>query len=42
LAETLCLSEHTARHHLEHIYAKLDVHSRVAATLFAVEHGLVP
>jgi hypothetical protein len=32
---------HTVRHHLEHIYDKIDVSTRVAATLFAIEHGLL-
>jgi hypothetical protein len=34
----LYLIEHTSRHHLEHIYDKIGVRTRVAATLFAVEH----
>ncbi len=29
------------RHHLEHIYTKIGVGTRVAATLFAVEHDLL-
>jgi HD-GYP domain-containing protein (c-di-GMP phosphodiesterase class II)/DNA-binding CsgD family transcriptional regulator len=41
LARQLVLSEHTVRHHLEHIYNKLGVSTRVAATLFAVEHDLL-
>jgi HD-GYP domain-containing protein (c-di-GMP phosphodiesterase class II)/DNA-binding CsgD family transcriptional regulator len=41
LAELLTLSEHTVRHHLEHIYNKLRVSTRVGAVLFAVEHGLL-
>ncbi len=42
IAGRLVLSEHTVRHHLEHIYTKIDVSTRVAAVLFAVEHGLLP
>lgn len=42
MAERLSVSEHTIRHHLEHIYGKIDVHTRVAATLFAIEHDLLP
>jgi len=42
VAQQLVLSEHTVRHHLEHIYNKVGVSTRVAATLFAVEHGLLP
>ena len=41
IATALVLSEHTVRHHLEHIYDKIDVDTRVAAALFAVEHRLV-
>jgi len=41
VAEALFLSEHTVRHHLEHIYNKVGVSTRVAATLFAVEHDLL-
>jgi HD-GYP domain-containing protein (c-di-GMP phosphodiesterase class II) len=41
IAERLVLTENTARHHIEHIYDKLDVSTRAAATLFAVENGLV-
>jgi HD-GYP domain-containing protein (c-di-GMP phosphodiesterase class II)/DNA-binding CsgD family transcriptional regulator len=41
MAEQLYLSEHTVRHHLEHVYNKVGVSTRVAATLFAVEHELL-
>jgi HD-GYP domain-containing protein (c-di-GMP phosphodiesterase class II)/DNA-binding CsgD family transcriptional regulator len=41
LAQALFLSEHTVRHHLEHVYTKLGVSTRVGATLFAVEHQLL-
>jgi DNA-binding NarL/FixJ family response regulator len=41
LAEHLTLSEHTVRHHLEHIYNKVGVSTRVGAVLFAVEHDLL-
>jgi HD-GYP domain-containing protein (c-di-GMP phosphodiesterase class II)/DNA-binding CsgD family transcriptional regulator len=41
VADRLVLSEHTVRHHLEHIYDKVGVGTRVAATLFAVEHDLL-
>ena len=41
MAKQLVLSEHTVRHHLEHIYNKVGVSTRVGATLFAVEHGLL-
>jgi HD-GYP domain-containing protein (c-di-GMP phosphodiesterase class II) len=41
IAETLVISEKTAGHHVEHIYAKLRVSTRVGAALFAMRHGLV-
>jgi HD-GYP domain-containing protein (c-di-GMP phosphodiesterase class II) len=41
VARALIVSEHTVRHHLEHIYTKIGVGTRVAATLFAVEHDLL-
>jgi HD-GYP domain-containing protein (c-di-GMP phosphodiesterase class II) len=41
IADELVLSQHTVRHHLEHIYSKVGVGTRVAATLFAVEHDLI-
>jgi DNA-binding NarL/FixJ family response regulator len=31
----------TAANHVEHIYSKLGVTSRAAATLFATQHGLL-
>lgn len=39
IARELHVSPHTVRHHLEHVYEKIDVISRAGATLFAVEHG---
>ena len=41
IAKRLVLSEHTVRHHLEHIYNKAGVSTKVGATLFAVEHDLL-
>jgi HD-GYP domain-containing protein (c-di-GMP phosphodiesterase class II) len=41
MAKLLVVSEHTVRHHLEHIYSKVGVSTRVGATLFAVEHDLL-
>ena len=37
----LVITPKTARNHIEHIYAKIDASSRVAASLFATEHGLL-
>jgi HD-GYP domain-containing protein (c-di-GMP phosphodiesterase class II)/DNA-binding CsgD family transcriptional regulator len=41
IASRLVISRRTAEHHVQHIYAKIGVSSRAAATLFAVEHDLV-
>ena len=41
-AKALFVSEGTVRSHLEHIYTKIGVSNRSGATLFAVEHGLLP
>jgi HD-GYP domain-containing protein (c-di-GMP phosphodiesterase class II)/DNA-binding CsgD family transcriptional regulator len=41
IAAELVISPKTARNHIEHIYAKIDASSRVAASLFATEHGLL-
>jgi DNA-binding NarL/FixJ family response regulator len=35
------VSEGTIRSHLEHIYMKIGVSNRSAATLFAIEHDLL-
>jgi DNA-binding NarL/FixJ family response regulator len=40
-AAALVISPSTADHHVRHIYAKIGVSSRAAATLFAVEHDLL-
>ena len=42
IAAELVVSESTVRHHLEHIYTKIDVSSSAGAILFAVENGLLP
>jgi HD-GYP domain-containing protein (c-di-GMP phosphodiesterase class II) len=42
IARRLVISGSTAGKHVEHIYAKLDVSSRAAASLLAVQHGLLP
>ena len=41
MAKQLVVSEHTVRSHLEHIYSKVGVSTRVGAALFAVEHDLL-
>jgi HD-GYP domain-containing protein (c-di-GMP phosphodiesterase class II) len=42
MAEQLGVSPKTAGNHIEHIYMKIHARTRVAASLFAVEHGLLP
>jgi HD-GYP domain-containing protein (c-di-GMP phosphodiesterase class II) len=41
IAEALVVTEKTAGHHVEHIYAKTGVSTRVGAALFAMRHDLV-
>jgi HD-GYP domain-containing protein (c-di-GMP phosphodiesterase class II) len=41
VAHALGISIKTADHHIQNAYAKIGVSSRAAATLFAMEHGLV-
>ena len=42
IARQLVISPKTARNHIEHIYTKIGASSRVNASLFAMQHGLVP
>lgn len=42
IAARLVISPKTARNHIEHIYTKIGASSRVTASLFAVQHGLLP
>jgi HD-GYP domain-containing protein (c-di-GMP phosphodiesterase class II) len=41
IAAHLVITPKTVRNHIEHIYAKIDTSSRVGASLFATEHGLL-
>jgi HD-GYP domain-containing protein (c-di-GMP phosphodiesterase class II) len=41
IARELVLSRKTVEHHVEAVYAKLGVHSRSAATLLAMQQGLL-
>jgi HD-GYP domain-containing protein (c-di-GMP phosphodiesterase class II) len=41
IGAALQITENTVRHHLEHIYDKTATSTRVAATLFAIENGLL-
>jgi HD-GYP domain-containing protein (c-di-GMP phosphodiesterase class II) len=42
IAEGLGVSPKTAGNHIEHIYGKINAKNRVGASLFAVQHGLLP
>jgi DNA-binding CsgD family transcriptional regulator len=41
IAQRLVVTPKTAANHIEHIYTKLGISSRAAATLYATQHGLV-
>ena len=40
-ATQLGISERTVHHHIQHIYDKLGISTRAAATLFAMRHDLL-
>jgi HD-GYP domain-containing protein (c-di-GMP phosphodiesterase class II) len=42
IAERLVISPKTVGNHVEHIYTKIDASTRAAASLFAMQHGLLP
>jgi DNA-binding CsgD family transcriptional regulator len=41
MADALFVSPKTVGHHVQHIYDKIGVSTRVGATLFALQHGLL-
>jgi DNA-binding CsgD family transcriptional regulator len=41
IAQRLHITTKTVGHHIEHIYSKIGASNRVAASLFATEHGLL-
>ena len=41
VARELVISQRTAEHHVQHIYAKIGVSTRAAAAMFAMQHGLL-
>ena len=41
MADRLVISAKTADHHVQHIYTKIGVSTRGAATLYAIEHGVL-
>jgi HD-GYP domain-containing protein (c-di-GMP phosphodiesterase class II) len=42
MARQLSISPKTVGHHIQHIYDKAGVSTRASATMFAMEHGLLP
>jgi HD-GYP domain-containing protein (c-di-GMP phosphodiesterase class II) len=42
IASRLVISPKTVANHVEHIYAKIDASTRATASLFAMQHGLLP
>ena len=42
IAERLVISPKTAGNHIEHIYNKIDASTRATASLYAMQHGLIP
>ena len=42
IAKSLVISPKTVGNHVEHLYTKIGVSNRAAASLFAMRHGLVP
>jgi len=42
MAERLVISPKTIGNHVEHIYTKIGTSTRAAASLFAMQHGLLP
>jgi len=42
IARRLVISPKTARNHIEHIYPKIGASSRAGASLYAMQHGLLP
>jgi HD-GYP domain-containing protein (c-di-GMP phosphodiesterase class II) len=42
IATSLVISPKTVGNHVEHVYTKIGVSNRAAASLFAMRHGLVP
>ena len=41
IADRLFISPKTADHHIQHMYTKIEVSTRAAAALWAIEHGVI-
>ena len=42
IARRLVISPKTTSNHVEHIYTKIGTSNRAGASLFAMQHGLLP
>jgi len=42
IAAELFISTRTAEHHIANIYTKIGVSNRAGASLYAMQHGLLP
>jgi DNA-binding NarL/FixJ family response regulator len=42
IAKQVVISPKTAGNHIEHIYSKIGASTRAKASLFAMQHGLLP
>ena len=42
IAGRLVVSPRTVGHHIDHVYRKIGCSTRAAASLFAMQHGLLP
>jgi DNA-binding CsgD family transcriptional regulator len=42
IAQQLVISPKTVANHVEHVYAKIGASTRAVASLFAMQHGLLP
>ena len=42
IAQRLVITPKTVGNHVEHVYAKIGTRSRAGASLFAMQHGLLP
>ena len=42
IAQQLVITPKTVGNHVEHIYAKIGARTRAGASLFAMQHGLLP
>jgi HD-GYP domain-containing protein (c-di-GMP phosphodiesterase class II)/DNA-binding CsgD family transcriptional regulator len=41
IADRLFISPKTADHHIQHVYTKIEVSTRAAAALWAIQHGVI-